>query len=97
MSPEGDVIWQNKIGETFEKNRIGEAVIETADGGLAIAGYSGLGSIVFINDLSIVKVDSEGNYFTNLIEGKVFWSQDGCNPFENGDLPLADWLGTSRR
>jgi uncharacterized repeat protein (TIGR01451 family) len=47
---------------------------------------------VFINDLAIVKVDGEGNYFTNLIAGKVFWSEDGCNPYETGDLPLADWL-----
>lgn len=92
MSPEGELIWTSEIGEEIAENRWGEDIIPTLDGGFAIAGYSSLGDQVFINDLAIVKVDGDGNYFTNLIEGKVFWSQDGCNPYEEGDLPLADWL-----
>ncbi|MEL7220412.1 MAG: hypothetical protein AAGJ93_03775, partial [Bacteroidota bacterium] len=92
ISPEGDVVWQNEIGEEIVESRWGEDLIPTMDGGFVIAGYRGLGNEVFINDLALVKVDGRGNYFTNLIEGKVFWSEDGCNPYEEGDMPLADWL-----
>jgi uncharacterized repeat protein (TIGR01451 family) len=92
MTADGDVIWQRSLGEEFSDNRFGEGIAQAADGGLVITGYSSQSGQVFINDLTIVKVDGEGNYFTNVLRGKVFWSQNGCNPFEAGDLLLANWL-----
>jgi hypothetical protein len=91
MSPTGELVWQRNLSEEFSDWRFGLDVVETIDKGFIIAGHNSL-SQGFINDLSIIRVDGEGNYFTNLIQGKVFWSQDGCNPFEDGDTPLKDWL-----
>jgi hypothetical protein len=91
MSPTGDLVWQRNLSEEFSDWRFGVDVVETVDKGFIIAGYNSL-SQGFINDLSIIRVDGEGNYFTNLLQGKVFWSQDGCNPFQDGDTPLKDWL-----
>lgn len=91
MSANGDLIWQRNLSEEFSDWRFGEDVVETVNGGFIISGRNSL-SNGFINDLSIISVDSEGNYFTNLMQGKVFWSQDGCNPLEDGDILLSDWL-----
>lgn len=92
FSPEGEVIWQRILGDEFDNNQYGEDIIATIDDGLAIAAYSGASIASLINDLTIIKLDGEGNFYTNLLEGKVFWSEDGCNPYQLGDLELSDWL-----
>ncbi len=92
LSADGDLIWTRKLGEEFEINKFGEDIAPASDGGFVIAGYSGESDQIFINDLVIVKVDDQGNYLTNMLTGKVFWSTDGCNPYEEGDQPLEGWL-----
>ncbi|MEZ4984582.1 MAG: hypothetical protein R2795_06050 [Saprospiraceae bacterium] len=92
LSADGDLIWVRGLGEEFADLRYGEDIIHTIDGGLVVAGYSSQAGQVFINDLTLVRVDGEGNYFTNMIRGKVFWSLDGCNPYETGDIPLSNWV-----
>ena len=92
LLPNGDLVWRQTLGEEFSSLQYGEDVVQSSDGSLVIAGYSAQGAQVFGNDLTIIKLDEEGNFYTNLIEGKVFWSDDGCNPFEEGDIPLNDWL-----
>lgn len=100
LSADGDLIWKRNLGDQFEFNKLGEDIARSSDGGFVIAGYSAEADQVFINDLMIVKVDSEGTYLTNMLSGKVFWSTDGCNPFEEEDQPLEGWLirvdGTDR-
>lgn len=92
LSPDGETIWERVLGQReFEDWRFGEDIVEAPDENLVIVGTRSQSSI-FINDVSIIRLDGEGNYFTNLIQGKVFWSEDGCNPFEEEDLPLQDWL-----
>lgn len=92
LADNGDEMWERSLGLEFSGYRFGEDIIHTVDGGLMVAGYSSQSGQVFINDLTLVKVDGSGNYFTNALRGKVFWSTDGCNPYESTDQPLTDWL-----
>ncbi|MEL7251393.1 MAG: T9SS type A sorting domain-containing protein [Bacteroidota bacterium] len=92
LTPDGDVVWERVLGtQEFEDWRFGEDIVEASDENLVLVGTRSQSSI-FINDVSIIKLDSEGNYFTNLIQGTVHWSVDGCNPLEDGDQGLQDWL-----
>lgn len=92
LSADGQMIWRKTLGSEFSAPQFATDIALAKDGGLVIAAMSSRGSLIFINDMTIIKLDEEGNFFTNLLEGKVFWSTDGCNPYEEGDLPLADWL-----
>lgn len=92
LSAEGEVIWRRTLGNEFSFAQFGEDVALTKDGGFAIAATSSRSSLIFINDMAIIKLDGEGNFYTNLLEGKVFWSTDGCNPYEEGDQPLEGWF-----
>lgn len=92
LTAAGDEVWERGLGLEFSDYRFGEDIIHTLDGGLMVTGYSSQSGQVFINDLTLVKVDGDGNYFTNALRGKVFWSTDGCNPLEPTDQPLANWL-----
>lgn len=92
ITPNGDIVWTRVLGlDVFEDWRRGLDIVETEDEDLVIVGTRSQSSI-FINDVSIIKLDSEGNYFTNLIQGIVHWSEDGCDPLEPGDQGLQDWL-----
>jgi len=58
FSPTGSLEWSNAVGGTI--NDIGYSVIQTLDGGYAVAGYTmnfGAGN----SDLFLVKFDSDGN------------------------------------
>ena len=93
FTPEGEILWTRIIGEEFNDTRFGEDVVETTDGSLLVAGYRARGGLIFGFDLSIIKLDSEGNYYTNLMRGKVFYSPSGCDPYDaTEDTPLQDWL-----
>ena len=92
FTPDGEILWTKILGDEFRDNRFGEDIIEMSDGSLVVAGYRARGGLIFGYDMSIIKLDGEGNYFTNLLSGKVFWSEDGCNPYQEGDMPLKDWL-----
>lgn len=92
LTPDGEMVWDRVLGRReFQDWRFGEDIVETSDENLVIVGTRSQSSI-FINDVSIIKLDSEGNYFTNLIQGKVYWSEDGCDPLTEDDTPLENWL-----
>lgn len=92
LSAEGQLIWRKTLGSEFSVPQFGEDIALAADGGFVIAATSSKASLVFINDMTIIKLDGEGNFYTNLLEGKVFLSTDGCNPYEEGDLDLEGWF-----
>lgn len=94
MSSDGDLIWERNLGEEFATDKFGEDIAPATNGGFVLAGYSGEQEQVLINDLIFIRVDENGNYFTNMVRGKVFWSQDGCNPYEAGDPGMQEWLVT---
>ncbi|RME99422.1 MAG: hypothetical protein D6772_07735 [Bacteroidetes bacterium] len=94
LNADGSLDWQRVLGQEFVSNRFAESIALAKDGGFIIGGFSAEEEAVIINDVIFIRVDENGNYFTNLIEGKVFWSQDGCNPYEVGDPHLANWLVT---
>lgn len=66
-------------------------IVITKDGGFAIAGYSSK-TIVAIDDMLLIKTDSEGNTRTNYITGQVFFDRDGACDLDPSDPPLKEWL-----
>lgn len=91
----GNLIWSRKLG--FQNYvYIGVDLAPAARGGYIIGGYNTLDALVFFNDMIFIRVDGEGNYYSNQLSGKVFWTQDGCNPIQPTDLGLGGWLVTAR-
>lgn len=76
---DGEILWIKILGDEFCDNCFGEDIIEMSDGSLVVVGYCVRGGLIFGYDMLIIKFDGEGNYFINLLSGKVFWLEDGCN------------------
>ncbi len=92
FTSEGEILWSRIIGDEFYDTRFGEDVAEAIDGSLLVAGSRARFGGIFGFDVSVIRLSEEGNYYTNLLQGRVGWSQDGCNPLEDDDIPLKDWL-----
>ncbi|MEO0628297.1 MAG: hypothetical protein AAFY91_14990, partial [Bacteroidota bacterium] len=91
----GQQIWQRLLGDTAVFNTATD-IVTTPEGGYAIAAYNNLFGVLF-NDLTLYKTNGEGEFFTNEISGQVYNSENGCDPFEDGDLGLKDWLVRAER
>ncbi|MCB9285553.1 MAG: T9SS type A sorting domain-containing protein [Lewinellaceae bacterium] len=87
----GDEIWTHTIGRT---NIIDwtESLVQRVDGGFALAGWNGQEALVFINDVKLIKADSDGRVRTNYLNGKVYadWNQD--NTQDPGEPGMRDWV-----
>jgi len=88
-----EVVWARQIG-AVDKTDTGESIAATADGGFVITGHNAQ-TLLFINDVTLIKVDALGNLLTNTIQGRVYRSNDGCDEFEPGDTPLPRWKVTA--
>ncbi len=93
INTSNEVVWQRQIG-AVDKTDTGESITATVDGGFAICGHNSQ-TLLFINDVTLIKLDAQGNVLTNTIEGRVYRSFDGCDPFEAGDTPLPRWSITA--
>ncbi|MCB0638879.1 MAG: DUF11 domain-containing protein [Lewinella sp.] len=91
LAADGEVMWERNLGEEFQVDNFGQDLALAADGGFVIGGHNAASGIL-INDMILLKVDGEGNYFSNVFRGKVFWTADGCNEYVEGDPLLAGWL-----
>lgn len=88
-----EVVWATQIG-AVDKTDTGESIAATVDGGFVISGHNSQ-TLLFINDVTLIKVDGLGNLLTNTIQGRVYRSNDGCDEFEAGDTPLPRWTVTA--
>ncbi len=89
-SSSGQLLWERHIGRNTHWDEGSDAIL-TADGSIAIAGINSLAA-VFINDVTLVKADLQGNVRTNYFLGNVFFdTNQDCNldPNERG---LEDWI-----
>ena len=91
LDKNGNKIWVTNLGEK-QRTDYGEDLVMTQDGGFAIAGYTAIGLLAFINDALLIKTDSEGNTITNFISGRVFHDMDGTCTLSPDDEPLKGWL-----
>lgn len=94
VSATGQMIWWNQYGDKEWKDE-GYSIIQTKDGGYAIAGSSDLlnAGRNAINNFIIVKTDELGNMNSNRIEGNIFFDvTEDCRWSPNQDLPLKDWI-----
>lgn len=91
MDFKGNPIWVRSLGAE-DKTDIGVDLAPTVDGGFVITGNNAKGLLIPINDITLLKVDELGNYNSNKISGKVYRSDDGCNPYNpNTDQLLPRW------
>lgn len=93
VSASGELIWANRAGSPGTVD-YGYSIVNTADGGFIIGGYRDLYS-AFLPDVALTKVDGSGNILTNNIRGRVYRSNDGCNDYVAGDMPLERWKVTA--
>lgn len=91
MDTTGNLIWNRSLGSQGNIN-FGVSLAPTVDGGFVIGGYNSLGALVFFNDMLFFKVDGEGNYYSNRLQGRVFWPQNGCRAYQQGDPLMSGWL-----
>lgn len=92
LEPEnGDLIWE-KIIEGNIRTKFAEGLAPTSDGGYIVAGYNSLSDFTAFNDVVLIKTDENGDLITNHIVGRVYFSNDGCNDYEEGDVLLKDWI-----
>jgi len=93
------LVRSNTDGETIFSNRLGDEqyldegrdIIETVNGNLVIAGYNGY-ELTFFNDLILLKTDANGNAFSNVLRGRVFWDEDEECDADAGEPALSNWL-----
>ncbi|KAA3637010.1 MAG: T9SS C-terminal target domain-containing protein [Bacteroidetes bacterium] len=87
----GDLIWEKSI-EGNIRTKFAEGLAETNEGGFIVTGYNSLSDFTAFNDVMLIKTDENGDLITNHIIGKVYYSTDGCNEYEEGDVDLKDWI-----
>ena len=93
INPADEVVWATQVG-AVDKTDTGESIAATVDGGFVITGHNSQ-TLLFINDVTLIKVDALGNLLTNNIQGRVYRSIDDCDEFEAGDTPLPRWTVTA--
>jgi uncharacterized repeat protein (TIGR01451 family) len=92
VEPEnGDLVWE-KIIEGNIRTKFAEGLAPTVDGGYIVAGYNSYDVFTAFNDVVLIKTDEYGDLITNHIIGEVYFSEDGCNDYEDGDVLLSDWI-----
>lgn len=89
---DGNTIWTKAVGDEFRTD-IARAIAPRVGKGFVIAGYNSIAaSLDSGNDATLITTDENGNFNSNQITGKVFHSEDGCNPYQNGDILLSQWI-----
>ncbi len=92
VEPEfGNLLWEKSI-EGNIRTKFAEGLVQTNDGGFIVTGYNSLSDFTAFNDVMLIKTDENGDLITNHIVGKVYFSNDGCNDYEEEDVVLRDWI-----
>lgn len=88
---DGAPIWTHTYGRPIIADWA-ESIVERADGGFALVGWNGQESQIFINDVKMIKADSDGRIRTNYITGTIFadWNNDLSQ--DAGEQGLNDWV-----
>ena len=87
---DGETVFTNRLGDEQYLDE-GRDIIETASGDLVIAGYNGF-ELTFFNDLILLKTDANGNAFSNVLRGRVYWDEDEQCDADAGEPGLGNWL-----
>ena len=86
---EGEFEWIKSYGGAASDR--GTDVKETADGGYIISASTESFGVVQVEGY-LIKTDSEGNSFSNVISGKVFHDSDNDCEFDTDERGLERWL-----
>lgn len=88
---DGSVIWERELGSPQLVDE-GRGLVATVEGGYAITGNNSLGGIIFNNDLTLIKTNADGDIYTSVIQGNVYYdlNEDCLN--QAGELGLEDWV-----
>lgn len=87
----GDSLWTKTFGgDSYD---IGYDLIQTIDGGYAIAGYTeSFGNDSLQGDIYVIKTDSLGNTSTINVNGYVFHDLNSNDIFDGGEPGLSNWI-----
>lgn len=87
---DGDLLFTNRLGDEQYLDE-GRDLIEAANGDLVVAGYNGF-ELTFFNDLILVKTDAQGNAFSNILTGRIYWDEDQQCDADANEPGLSQWL-----
>lgn len=92
LSPDGEIIWERNLGRTFLSVESARDLALTKDGGFILTGFYGTISILGEN-LTLIKVDEQGNTLSSVISGRVFVDDGGTDcGYDIGEELLEGWL-----
>lgn len=90
LTGDGEVLFTNRLGDQQYLDE-GRDLVETSNGDLVIAGYNGF-ELTFFNDVILLKTDANGNAFSNILTGRVYWDEDEQCDVDAGEPGLSNWL-----
>ena len=90
--PNGIELWTKLHGKSIGLD-FGFSGMETVHGGFIVTGFSYRDfTSSFESDVTLLKVDSEGNAFTNFIQGNVFYDlEDDCQ-YNGSEEGIRNWV-----
>ncbi|MFT7451576.1 MAG: hypothetical protein ACI9VN_002301, partial [Patescibacteria group bacterium] len=87
--------WEKNYGSTNSFSVEGfEVVTKTLDGGFIFVGKTEnpLNFDPILQSIYTVKVNAQGNFYSNYLVGNVFFDIDGSNDFTPGDQAIEGWI-----
>lgn len=87
---DGSPIWERQLGspQLYDEGR---GLVATADGGYAFSGNNSLSGI-FINDLTLIKTNADGDIYTSIIRGNVYNDLNEDCIRQAGEPGMEDWV-----
>ncbi len=95
--PEPGYGWEKFFGKELSFYFVDyQAIITTHDGGYFAAGQFTENAQNGDYSFYLTKTNRNGDYFSNYIEGRVFYDVDNSNDFNAGDQPIEGWIVEAR-
>ncbi len=88
---DGNEIWFRRIGRTGHVD-FAKGLSKTLTGGYILTGYNSLDPLFAFHDVTVIRTDSEGNIFSNYLQGKVFFDADANCTEDDDEAGLNEWI-----
>ncbi len=87
---DGNLVWDRFIGRSNFLDWA-QSLTQTSDKGFAVAGFNAQ-FVTLFNDVTLIKTNSNGNLYTNLLKGQIFSDDNENCGFDLGELGLNEWI-----
>ncbi|MGK0364005.1 MAG: putative repeat protein (TIGR01451 family) [Saprospiraceae bacterium] len=88
---DGDELWFQSIGRAGYVD-FAKGISNSGQGGFIMTGYNSSDILFGLHDVTVIRTDGEGNIYSNHLEGKVYFDENGNCSEENAEAGLTEWL-----